>query len=55
MALVAGIGFTMSLFIGGLAFADPLRLEAVKIAVLAASILSALAGATVLTLAGRRR
>ncbi|WP_267396946.1 MULTISPECIES: Na+/H+ antiporter NhaA [unclassified Sphingomonas] len=54
MALIAGVGFTMSLFIGGLAFADPQRLEAVKIAVLAGSILSALAGATVLTLAGKR-
>ncbi|MEH3158911.1 MAG: Na+/H+ antiporter NhaA [Sphingomonas taxi] len=48
MALVAGIGFTMSLFIGGLAFADPERLAQVKIGVLAGSIASALAGSLVL-------
>ena len=54
MALIAGIGFTMSLFIGGLAFADPAQIDAVKIGVLAGSIASALAGAAVLVLAGRR-
>lgn len=54
MALIAGIGFTMSLFIGGLAFADPAQMDAVKIGVLAGSIASALAGAAVLVLAGRR-
>ncbi|GEM72415.1 Na+/H+ antiporter NhaA [Sphingomonas aquatilis] len=54
MALIAGIGFTMSLFIGGLAFADPAQMDAVKIGVLAGSIASALAGAAVLVVAGRR-
>lgn len=54
MALVAGIGFTMSLFIGGLAFADPDRLGQVKIGVLAGSLASALAGAAVLIACGRR-
>jgi NhaA family Na+:H+ antiporter len=54
MALIAGIGFTMSLFIGGLAFADPAQMDAVKIGVLAGSIASALAGAAVLVIAGRR-
>ena len=54
MALIAGIGFTMSLFIGGLAFADPAQIDAVKIGVLAGSIASALAGAAVLVIAGRR-
>ena len=54
MALIAGIGFTMSLFIGGLAFADPAQMDAVKIGVLAGSVASALAGAAVLLIAGRR-
>ncbi len=44
VALLAGIGFTMSLFIGGLAFADPVLVEEVKVGVLAGSALSAVAG-----------
>ena len=45
MAVLCGIGFTMSLFIGGLAFADaPHAMDSVKIGVFAGSILSGLAG-----------
>ena len=55
MALVAGIGFTRSLFIGGLAFGDPALIERVKIGVLAGSILSALAGVAVLASQGKKR
>jgi NhaA family Na+:H+ antiporter len=51
VALLCGIGFTMSLFIGGLAFADPLLAAEVKIGVLGGSIASAVAGWLVLRLA----
>lgn len=50
-ALLCGIGFTMSLFIGGLAFADPLLIDEVKIGVLGGSILSGVAGFLVLRFA----
>ncbi|HXU82580.1 MAG TPA: Na+/H+ antiporter NhaA [Polyangia bacterium] len=47
MGLVAGIGFTMSLFIAGLAFPEGPLLETVKLAVLSGSALSAVVGLTV--------
>lgn len=55
VALLAGIGFTMSLFIGGLAFPGNAMLEAeLKIGVLTGSVASALAGFGVLWFAARR-
>ena len=48
IACLCGIGFTMSLFIAGLAFADPEMLDAAKTAILAASIVSAAWGSLVI-------
>jgi len=44
VGLLAGIGFTMSIFIAALAFADPDLLGAAKLGVLLASLAAALAG-----------
>ena len=55
MALLCGIGFTMSLFIAALAFpASPELVEQAKLGVLAGSLVAALLGFVVLRLAGRR-
>lgn len=48
IAITAGIGFTMSLFIGQLAFTDTLLQRELKLGVLAASMLAALAGLVLL-------
>ena len=41
---VAGIGFTMALFIGALAFSAPATLAVAKLAVLIASVIAGMAG-----------
>ena len=55
MAMLTGIGFTMSLFIGGLAFDDAGYSAAVRIGVLTGSLLSGIAGFLVLYLLGTAR
>ena len=51
-AWLGGIGFTMSLFIGGLAFADEAQLGAAKLGILGASALAGLGGWLLLRGAG---
>jgi NhaA family Na+:H+ antiporter len=52
--LLGGVGFTMSLFIGGLAFEEPERLRDVRLGVLLGSALSAITGVLVLRASTRR-
>lgn len=55
VACLAGIGFTMSLFIGSLSFADPQMMNAVRMGVLSGSLVSAVLGYSVLMWAGRTK
>jgi Na+:H+ antiporter, NhaA family len=56
VSILCGVGFTMSLFIGLLAFPeDEVMASAVKIGVLMGSVASGLAGAVVLVWAGRKQ
>jgi NhaA family Na+:H+ antiporter len=50
---LAGIGFTMALFVASLAFADDISLNSAKVGVLCGSLASAIIGIAILTL-GRR-
>jgi Na+:H+ antiporter, NhaA family len=49
-SFLGGIGFTMSLFIAGLAFDDPAMLDRAKIGILLASLLAGVAGYSLLRL-----
>jgi len=53
VALLTGIGFTMSLFIGTLAFEDPANQNAVRLGVLMGSTLAGVCGAVLLALVPR--
>jgi NhaA family Na+:H+ antiporter len=54
VACVAGIGFTVSLFVTGLAFDSPTLQDDAKIGTLLASVVAAVTGATVLAVTARR-
>lgn len=54
-AMLGGIGFTMSLFIAGLAFPDPVMLDEAKIGILTASTLAGVLGYVVLGRVARSR
>jgi NhaA family Na+:H+ antiporter len=43
-AWLGGIGFTMSLFIGGMAFTDPQQFEDAKLGILLSSLIAAILG-----------
>jgi NhaA family Na+:H+ antiporter len=51
---LAGIGFTVSILVAGLAFEDPALIDEAKLAILAASLLAALAGSALVLLSGGR-
>lgn len=55
IGLLAGIGFTMSLFIAQLAFADAQLLDMAKLGILGGSLLAGGCGFILLTIAGRGR
>lgn len=55
VALLCGIGFTMSLFIGLLAFDEPAMQDRVRFGILAGSLIAGLAGYTVLRVTDRRK
>lgn len=51
LACLTGIGFTMSLFIGNLAFVDPEQIETVKLGVISGSLISGMLGFLILRFA----
>jgi Na+/H+ antiporter NhaA len=55
LSLLAGIGFTVSLFISGLAFSDPTLEAEAKLGILAISVVAAVAGSLVLRASLPRR
>jgi NhaA family Na+:H+ antiporter len=54
VSALAGIGFTVSILVAGLAFEDPGLVDEAKLAILAASLLAALAGSALVLLSGGR-
>ncbi|MEJ6594561.1 Na+/H+ antiporter NhaA [Parasphingorhabdus sp.] len=54
LACLTGIGFTMSLFIGNLAFVDPDQIETVKLGVISGSLISGVLGYCLLRFASSK-
>lgn len=54
-SMLGGIGFTMSIFIGGLSFVRPEFVELAKIGVIGGSVLSGILGLSVLTITALKR
>jgi NhaA family Na+:H+ antiporter len=54
IAMAAGIGFTVALFVTGLAFTDPMFTEEAKVGILGASAVAGLLSAVVLSIAAKR-
>ena len=54
MGMIAGIGFTMSLFITNLAFSDPELIKISKISILLASLIAAVVGVATLLIGTAR-
>lgn len=54
LALLTGIGFTMSLFIGTLAYEEPETMSQIRLSVLIASAMSAILGYVVLKISARK-
>jgi len=55
VSILAGVGFTMSIFIANLAFTDQLALvDSAKIGILAGSLISGIVGAVILKISGTR-
>jgi len=55
LSAVAGIGFTVSLFVAGLAFTDPLLTNLAKVGIFSGSIVSGIVGSIILSRVGKRR
>ena len=56
VSILTGIGFTMSLFVGNLAFANDLQyIDGVKIGVLTGSLLSTVFGYLLLLISSKKR
>ena len=55
VSVLCGVGFTMSLFIGGIPFENTLYMDSIRISVISASFISAIWGAAVLIFAHKQK